>query len=172
MADGTRLDWWLVRQLDSDVQPAGAAALRGDPAAVEVHDGGGQRESKPGARLAPAGGIPAIEAVEELLQQLVGHRRPLVFHREPHAAVFRGQRHVHPGARRRVLSGIVEELIQDLRHRFTIIIVTHNMQQAARVSDRTAFFYLGKLIEYAPTRDIFTNPSNPQTEAYVSGRFG
>jgi len=66
----------------------------------------------------------------------------------------------------------VEELIQDLRHRYTIVIVTHNMQQAARVSDRTAFFYLGKLIEYADTRDIFTNPANPQTEAYVSGRFG
>jgi phosphate transport system ATP-binding protein len=66
----------------------------------------------------------------------------------------------------------IEELIQELRSRFTIIIVTHNMQQAARVSDRTAFFYLGKLIEYASTRDIFTNPANPQTEAYVSGRFG
>jgi phosphate transport system ATP-binding protein len=66
----------------------------------------------------------------------------------------------------------VEELIQELREQFTIVIVTHNMQQAARVSDRTAFFYLGELIEYAATRDIFTKPSNPQTEAYVSGRFG
>jgi phosphate transport system ATP-binding protein len=66
----------------------------------------------------------------------------------------------------------IEELIQELRARFTIVIVTHNMQQAARVSDRTAFFYLGKMIEYASTRDIFTNPANPQTEAYVSGRFG
>jgi phosphate transport system ATP-binding protein len=71
-----------------------------------------------------------------------------------------------------VATGKIEELIQDLRARFTIIIVTHNMQQAARVSDRTAFFYLGKLIEYANTRDIFTNPANPQTEAYVLGRFG
>jgi phosphate transport system ATP-binding protein len=71
-----------------------------------------------------------------------------------------------------VATAKIEELIQELRHRFTIIIVTHNMQQAARVSDRTAFFYLGKLVEYADTRDIFTNPSNPQTEAYVSGRFG
>jgi len=71
-----------------------------------------------------------------------------------------------------VATAKVEELIQDLRTRFTIIIVTHNMQQAARVSDRTAFFYLGKLIEYADTRHIFTNPANPQTEAYVSGRFG
>ncbi len=71
-----------------------------------------------------------------------------------------------------VATAKVEELIQELRERYTIIIVTHNMQQAARVSDRTAFFYLGKLIEYASTRDIFTNPANPQTEAYVSGRFG
>ncbi|MGH7944127.1 MAG: phosphate ABC transporter ATP-binding protein PstB [Opitutaceae bacterium] len=71
-----------------------------------------------------------------------------------------------------VATAKVEELIQVLRASYTIIIVTHNMQQAARVSDRTAFFYLGKLIEYAQTRDIFTNPSNPQTEAYVSGRFG
>jgi len=66
----------------------------------------------------------------------------------------------------------IEELIQSLRTQFTIVIVTHNMQQAARVSDRTAFFYLGKLVEYADTRDIFTRPANPQTEAYVSGRFG
>ena len=66
----------------------------------------------------------------------------------------------------------VEELIQTLRERYTIVIVTHNMQQAARCSDKTAFFYMGKLIEYADTRNIFTKPSNPQTEAYVSGRFG
>ena len=66
----------------------------------------------------------------------------------------------------------VEELIQQLRQQFTIVIVTHNMQQAARCSDKTAFFYLGKLIEYADTRGIFMNPVNPQTEAYVSGRFG
>jgi phosphate transport system ATP-binding protein len=71
-----------------------------------------------------------------------------------------------------VATAKIEELIQDLRTRFSIVIVTHNMQQAARVSDRTAFFYLGRLIEYANTRDIFTNPANPQTEAYVSGRFG
>ena len=71
-----------------------------------------------------------------------------------------------------VATAKIEELIQELRSRFSIVIVTHNMQQAARVSDRTAFFYLGRLIEYADTRDIFTNPANPQTEAYVSGRFG
>jgi len=66
----------------------------------------------------------------------------------------------------------VEELIHDLKQQFTIVIVTHNMQQAARVSDRTAFFYLGKLIEYAETKVIFMQPANAQTEAYVSGRFG
>jgi phosphate transport system ATP-binding protein len=66
----------------------------------------------------------------------------------------------------------VEELIQQLRERFTVVIVTHNMQQAARCSDKTAFFYMGRLIEYADTRNIFTKPANPQTEAYVSGRFG
>jgi len=71
-----------------------------------------------------------------------------------------------------VATAKVEELIQDLRTRYTIVIVTHNMQQAARVSDKTAFFYVGKLIEYADTRTIFMNPANPQTEAYVSGRFG
>jgi phosphate transport system ATP-binding protein len=66
----------------------------------------------------------------------------------------------------------VEELIHELKKQFTIIIVTHSMQQAARCSDKTAFFYMGKLIEYADTHTIFMNPSNPQTEAYVSGRFG
>ncbi len=66
----------------------------------------------------------------------------------------------------------IEELIRDLRTRYTVIIVTHNMQQAARLSDRTAFFYLGRLVEYDETRTIFMKPANPQTEAYVSGRFG
>lgn len=66
----------------------------------------------------------------------------------------------------------VEELIHELKKQFTIIIVTHSMQQAARCSDKTAFFYMGKLVEYADTHTIFMNPSNPQTEAYVSGRFG
>ena len=66
----------------------------------------------------------------------------------------------------------VEELIQELKLRYTIVIVTHNMQQAARISDRTAFFYLGKLVEFDTTQRIFMNPANPQTEAYISGRFG
>ncbi|MGB0409526.1 MAG: phosphate ABC transporter ATP-binding protein PstB [Opitutales bacterium] len=66
----------------------------------------------------------------------------------------------------------VEELIHELKKDYTIVIVTHNMQQAGRVSDRTAFFYLGKLIEYDVTDTIFMNPGKSQTEAYVSGRFG
>jgi phosphate transport system ATP-binding protein len=66
----------------------------------------------------------------------------------------------------------VEELIHEIKRDYTIVIVTHNMHQAARCSDRTAFFYMGKLIEYAETKAIFMNPSHSQTEAYVSGRFG
>jgi phosphate transport system ATP-binding protein len=66
----------------------------------------------------------------------------------------------------------VEELILDLKNSFTIIIVTHNMQQAARISDQTAFFYLGELIEFDRTAKMFTNPSRKQTEDYVTGRFG
>jgi phosphate transport system ATP-binding protein len=66
----------------------------------------------------------------------------------------------------------VEELIQELRGDFSILIVTHNMQQASRVSDYTAFMYLGRLIEYGPTSEIFTRPKLKETEAYVTGRFG
>jgi len=66
----------------------------------------------------------------------------------------------------------VEELIQQLKGKFTIVIVTHNMQQAGRCSDQTAFFYLGKLIEFAKTEKIFTNPAQKQTEDYITGRFG
>ena len=66
----------------------------------------------------------------------------------------------------------VEELIEELRAKFTIIIVTHNMQQAARVSQRTAFFHLGELIEFGKTSDIFTNPHEQRTKDYITGRFG
>jgi len=66
----------------------------------------------------------------------------------------------------------IEELIRELRERYTIVIVTHNMQQAARVSDWTAFFYMGELVECAPTEKIFTNPSEQRTEDYVTGKFG
>jgi phosphate transport system ATP-binding protein len=66
----------------------------------------------------------------------------------------------------------VEELLYELRKDMTIVVVTHNMQQAARVSDVTAFFLLGELVEVAPTNTIFTNPSDQRTEAYITGRFG
>jgi phosphate transport system ATP-binding protein len=66
----------------------------------------------------------------------------------------------------------IEELIYELKDNYTIIIVTHNMQQAARVSDYTAFMYMGKLIEYADTDTLFTNPSEKQTEDYITGRYG
>jgi len=71
-----------------------------------------------------------------------------------------------------ISTAIIEELITKLRSEFTIVIVTHNMQQAARVSDRTAFFYLGNLIEMDKTTTMFSNPSKKQTEDYISGRFG
>jgi phosphate transport system ATP-binding protein len=66
----------------------------------------------------------------------------------------------------------IEELLYDLKNTYTIVIVTHNMQQAARVSDRTAFFMLGELVEYGETRTIFMNPSKKMTEDYITGRFG
>ena len=66
----------------------------------------------------------------------------------------------------------IEELIHELRGKYTVVIVTHNMQQAARVSDVTAFFYMGKLIEFDYTEKIFTNPKYKKTEEYVTGRFG
>jgi phosphate transport system ATP-binding protein len=66
----------------------------------------------------------------------------------------------------------IEELIYGLKEKYTIVIVTHNLQQAARVSDRTAFFWLGKLIEYGPTPDMFTKPREKLTEDYITGRFG
>jgi len=66
----------------------------------------------------------------------------------------------------------IEELITELKQQYSIIIVTHNMQQAARISDRTAFFYMGELIEYGKTAEIFTKPKEKRTENYVTGRFG
>ncbi len=66
----------------------------------------------------------------------------------------------------------VEELLSELKRNYTIVIVTHNMQQAARVSDCTAYMYLGKLIEYSPTTQLFMKPERSETEDYVTGRFG
>jgi phosphate transport system ATP-binding protein len=66
----------------------------------------------------------------------------------------------------------IEELIEELKRDYTIIIVTHNMQQAARVADKTAFMLTGELVEFTDTRTIFTNPSDSRTEEYVTGKFG
>ncbi len=71
-----------------------------------------------------------------------------------------------------IATSIIEELIDELKQNFTIVIVTHNMQQAARVSDRTAFFHLGDLIEISDTNELFTNPRNKRTEDYITGRYG
>jgi phosphate transport system ATP-binding protein len=71
-----------------------------------------------------------------------------------------------------IATGIIEELITELKANYTIIIVTHNMQQAARVAERTAFFHLGNLVEVGPTSQIFMNPKQKQTEDYVTGRYG
>ncbi|MCW1932735.1 phosphate ABC transporter ATP-binding protein PstB [Pararhodobacter zhoushanensis] len=71
-----------------------------------------------------------------------------------------------------IATAIVEDLIHELKEQYTIIIVTHSMQQAARVSQKTAFFHLGKLIEYGDTEQIFVNPRDKQTEAYITGRIG
>jgi phosphate transport system ATP-binding protein len=66
----------------------------------------------------------------------------------------------------------IEELMVELKQSYSIVIVTHNMQQASRVSDLTGFFYLGRLIEFADTKQIFTRPADERTEAYITGRFG
>ncbi len=71
-----------------------------------------------------------------------------------------------------IATGQIEDLIDELRTNFSVIIVTHSMQQAARVSQRTAFFHLGNLVEYGPTDQIFTNPEDPRTESYITGRIG
>ena len=71
-----------------------------------------------------------------------------------------------------ISSAKIEELIYELKNKYTIVIVTHNMQQAGRVSDFTAFFYMGELIESDTTKNIFTNPKNPRTQNYITGRFG
>jgi phosphate transport system ATP-binding protein len=71
-----------------------------------------------------------------------------------------------------IATGKIEELMESLKENYTIIIVTHSMNQAARISDNTAFFYLGELIEYNETGKVFSNPDNPRTEAYITGRFG
>jgi phosphate transport system ATP-binding protein len=71
-----------------------------------------------------------------------------------------------------ISTGKIEELIEQLRSEFTIVIVTHNMQQAARISQFTAFMYLGELVEFGPTTKMFMNPTKKQTQDYITGRFG
>ncbi len=71
-----------------------------------------------------------------------------------------------------IATAVIEELIEELRNDYTIVIVTHSMQQAARISQRTAYFHLGSLVEHGDTQQIFTNPANEQTEAYISGKIG
>jgi phosphate transport system ATP-binding protein len=71
-----------------------------------------------------------------------------------------------------IATGRIEQLIEELKHDYTIVIVTHNMQQAARVSDRTAFMYMGELVECGDTETLFTKPAKQQTEDYITGRFG
>ena len=71
-----------------------------------------------------------------------------------------------------IATAVIEELMEELRKDYTIVIVTHSMQQAARISQRTAYFHLGNLVEHGPTQSIFTNPANSQTEAYISGKIG
>ena len=71
-----------------------------------------------------------------------------------------------------ISSAKIEELMYDLKNKYTIVIVTHNIQQAARISDTTAFFYMGELVEYGSTKTIFTSPKNEKTQNYITGRFG
>ena len=66
----------------------------------------------------------------------------------------------------------IEDLMSELKRRYTVVIVTHNMQQAVRISDRTAFFLLGEMVEYAKTEDLFSMPKDKRTEDYITGRFG
>lgn len=66
----------------------------------------------------------------------------------------------------------IEELIDELRHKYSVVIVTHSMQQAARVSQKTAFFHLGDMVEYGDTSTVFTNPVDQRTQDYITGRFG
>ena len=107
--------------------------------------------------------------------------RPWAFRRPAPAAVHRPRHRRQPGnhSHGRALLGPgsasttrIEDLIGELRGEYTIIIVTHNMQQAARVSDCTAFLYEGALIEFGPTKQLFTKPEKKETEDYITGRFG
>ena len=117
------------------------------------------RSKGPPAR-APPPAFPAVEQQRLCIARAIVVQPEVILMDEPASAL-------DP-----IATAKVEELILDLKHSFTIIIVTHNMQQAARISDFTAFFYLGELVEFDRTSKMFTNPSRKQTEDYVTGRFG
>ena len=105
--------------------------------------------------------------------ELSGRPAAAALHSQDHRGQTRGDPDGRAGSALDPLSTLkIEELIEELKEKYTIIIVTHNMQQAARVSDVTAFFYLGDLIECGETKKIFTTPDRKQTEDYITGRFG
>jgi ABC-2 type transport system ATP-binding protein len=108
----------------------------------------------------PTGRLSAGQKTRVMLAKALINRPELLLLDEPTASL-------DPQGTQRI-----EELLFNLKQTFTIIIVTHNMQQAARVSDTTAFFYLGELVETGPTRQLFTAPKENRTEAYITGRFG
>jgi phosphate transport system ATP-binding protein len=138
------------RRTRTDVEAAVERALKGAALWDEVHDRLGA------SPLALSGG----QQQRLCIARAIAPEPEVLLLDEPTSAL-------DPGA-----SQAIEELVQRLKQRFTVVIVTHNMQQAARVSDHTAFFYMGDLIEANVTRAIFTNPAKERTEAYVTGRFG
>jgi phosphate transport system ATP-binding protein len=138
------------RRTRTEVEAAVERALKGAALWDEVHDRLGA------SPLALSGG----QQQRLCIARAIAPEPEVLLLDEPTSAL-------DPGA-----SQAIEELVQRLKQRFTVVIVTHNMQQAARVSDHTAFFYMGDLIEANVTRTIFTNPAKERTEAYVTGRFG
>ncbi|HWA40344.1 MAG TPA: phosphate ABC transporter ATP-binding protein PstB [Gemmatimonadales bacterium] len=108
----------------------------------------------------PAGGLSGGQQQRLCIARALANRPDVLLMDEPCSAL-------DP-----IATAKVEELIVELKREYTIVIVTHNMQQAARVSDRTAFLEAGRLVEFAETRTLFTNPAQARTEAYITGRFG
>lgn len=147
VAYGLRLQSkWAKGELDAKVEQALRDAALWDEVKDKIHEPGGHLSGGQQQRLCIARAI-AVEPDVLLMD-------------EPASAI-------DP-----VGTAKIEDLIEDLKNRYTIVIVTHNMQQAARVSDYTAFFYQGEVIEFGRTTDIFTRPTMKQTEDYITGRFG
>src|SRR5215217_5318115 len=147
VAFGLRLDRRLTRpEIDARVEEALRRAALWD----EVKD-----------KLRQAGtGISGGQQQRLCIARAIAQRPEVLLFDEPTSAL-------DP-----ISTGKIEELIEQLRTEFTIVIVTHNMQQAARISQYTAFMYLGELIEFGPTARIFMNPDKKQTQDYITGRFG